>query len=585
MKKLLSVLILLLSTSANGMDLGKDSRVLNLDGCTGFIVDGNYILTAKHCLDGLGEELTINGVKAKLVYVPNTEDGPIVYHIAGPPQFKSFKVAKSVPKSGSLVYSIGYPGSSYAILTGKMIGGNSNRTENSVGLRVNPGHSGGPLLSEEGEVVGVALSVSLDLGDNHSNFASWGSTVKAVREAKERVGNKVSYKESPRSLQNKELVIFSYVGCGPCENLDNELDYAELKRNGIKVTKVILDGNKWSNRALVSEFKSVNGKSVNSFPTIWLRGSGQYQVGYKKGTKLSVLGWVINGFKSIGLLLFGSDSSGEIKDGPEFTTPNVPGPILEEPPIEPVVYTEEVDWENVSIVIAARAQTIGYVRGKALEVVLRAIKGPIKRANAEYFEGKANIVFVDERTQPLKYASLLTAAGVDVDKFYVMVLVKEQSLGLKGFIAGKVESSILKKLPEGVPVEIIFQRIHEDSYFAITQSLEVSDVPLTPIAADGSMKEDIINALKAELSVVKNDLVNRPVPDDADMADRIKANILPAILEAAKSEDEDGTERTWMMRLMAGLMGLVGAGQGVSGIRGFLLKRGMAKVKEKLGAA
>ena len=71
----------------------------------------------------------------------------------------------------------------------------------------------------------------------------------------------------------------------------------------------------------------------------------------------------------------------------------------------------------------------------------------------------------------------------------------------------------------------------------------------------------------------------------ADMADRIKANILPAILEAAKSEDEDGTERTWMMRLMAGLMGLVGAGQGVSGIRGFLLKRGMAKVKEKLGAA
>lgn len=593
MKKLLSILILLLASSANGMDVEKDSRVLNLNGCTGFLVDGNYIVSAKHCLESLGKRITLNktsGLTADLVYVPSSSDGPIVYHVKGK-RYSSFRVADQVPPSGSPVYSIGFPGGSYAVITGKMIGTlDPARSENAVSLRVNPGHSGGPLFSDDGEVIGVALSVPNNLDVNRSNFASWGSVKKAISEAKRSTGDKSS------PTFNKELVVFSYVGCQPCKNLNDELDYAELERNGIKVTKVILDGNKWSDQALVSEYRAMNGKSPESFPTIWLRGSNQVKVGYKKGTRLSVFGWIMNGFKNIGRFFFGDNLRGEIEDDPEFSTP-APTPVpdndiplpgdLEESPVEPKVepqtYIEEVQWENVSIVIAAKKQDIGYTRGKALEIALKAIKGPIQRANAEYFEGKANIVFVDERTQPGKYSSLLTAAGVDFERFYVIVLVKKQSLGLKGLIASKVESSILEKLPEGIPLEVIFERVHSDSYFAITQSLTVSDAPVEALT-EGSIKDDIINSLKGQIDGVKNDLTNIKVPDDATIADKVKANILPAVLEAAKSKDEDGTERTWVMRIMAGVLALFGVGKGVGGVRGYLAGRAMKKAKEMMQA-
>ena len=599
MKKLLSILILLLSTSANGMDVEKDSRVLNLNGCTGFIVDGNYLVSAKHCLESLGQKITLSkskGITAELVYVPNTEDGPIVYHIKGEKRYKSFKLADKVPPSGSLVSSIGYPGGNYAVLTGKMIGTiDRAKIENSVSMRVNPGHSGGPLLSENGEVIGVTLSVPHDLDVNYSNFASWAATTKAVNAARGKTGYKGGL------TYQKELVIFSYVGCTPCRNLDAELDYAELARNNIKVTKVILNSQgQWSNKSLVNEFSAANGHRLNSYPTMWLRGSTQYKVGYKKGTKLSVLGWIIHGFKSIKLFLFGSDLSGEIKDE-DYTTPPVPvpdseplpeaglelenGPIVDAPSTTPETFIEEVDWENVSIIIAAKKQITSYVRGQALQLALKAVKGPIQRANAEFFEGKANIFLVDERTQPARYNSLLTAAGIDFEKFYVIVLIKKQSLGLKGFIASRVESCILEKLPEGIPIELVFERIHSESYNAITTSLIVTDTAPEPLTAN--LKEDLIEAVQGQIEGIRSDfydsMVHMEVPDEASIAEKVKAKVIPALLEAAKPKDEDGTERTWMMRVMAGLMALVGGAQGVTGVRSWLAERAIKKVKAVTG--
>ena len=35
-----------------------DPRVMKLNGCTGFFVDGNFMVSAKHCLSSLGEKIS-----------------------------------------------------------------------------------------------------------------------------------------------------------------------------------------------------------------------------------------------------------------------------------------------------------------------------------------------------------------------------------------------------------------------------------------------------------------------------------------------------------------------------------------------
>ena len=90
MKTLLSLIVALSLTSQAYAEVQNviqtDSRVLKLDGCTGFMVEGNYLFTAKHCLNGLGKTITFKSRKdpsknivAKLVYVTNQSDGPIVW--------------------------------------------------------------------------------------------------------------------------------------------------------------------------------------------------------------------------------------------------------------------------------------------------------------------------------------------------------------------------------------------------------------------------------------------------------------------------------------------------------------------------
>jgi S1-C subfamily serine protease len=133
---------------------------------TGFALTGNgYIVTNYHVISGADSVYVQNAAgesfHTRVVYTEPQYDVAVLQ--INDPAFKnlgavpySFKKAKS--DLGETVYTLGYPGDDIKFGPGALTaatGFKGDTTEYEVFIPVNPGNSGGPLMDDKGNVIGV----------------------------------------------------------------------------------------------------------------------------------------------------------------------------------------------------------------------------------------------------------------------------------------------------------------------------------------------------------------------------------------------------------------------------------------------
>lgn len=485
--KLVAAVAILLCTTVSAND-----SVVKIGNGSGVIVSpSGLILTADHVSDQSNLDVMFsNGsrLKARLVYSPprNGIDEAQVYQIVGEGQFPFSRIADGVPAVGSSTHGMGYSKNRLTFISGTLTNNSFDHDQSrefNNGLRGGvvtnssslDGMSGGPLFNENGEIIGL-LSMSNEL----SYWIGLGSI-------------KDSISRAVRPLNSQRLIMFAKPGDRDCEMYKRD-----ILNSNYAVTVVSTDDPNFDQ--IHDEYKKFTGSSIQKYPTFWVESTAKSRAeSYRPGFLGTILGWFRSIIGSIIHLIFGSPAP---QPPPAYTGRDLPPIPLESP--------EALDSSNLTVIILAAKQDTGFAKGIATKALLNKAIGPLKRRINDSLGSRARVEIVAERLSPEKFLLIKSAAGVDANPGVIIVLVKAQSLGLKGLIASRIESAVSEKIPGGVPVDIVFERAHRDDYdsiYAAVQSLEGQGSPEITEQVTASEGSGLSDVIKSQLGDIVSDRI------------------------------------------------------------------------------
>ena len=153
----------------------KDFKPIGLG--SGFFIDSKgLIVTNYHVIKGAAFATVLRSNKSTLfvdgVTAIDADNDLAILKVSGK-GFVSLKAADALPKIGSVVYAIGNPRGLENTFSGGMVSGHREFKQGVKVIQtttpISPGSSGGPLLNDKGEVVGVTTSFLK--GSQNLNFA------------------------------------------------------------------------------------------------------------------------------------------------------------------------------------------------------------------------------------------------------------------------------------------------------------------------------------------------------------------------------------------------------------------------------
>lgn len=346
-RAILGVALLACATRGFANDEPRKVAVVRIGGCSGVCIDpSGIVLTAKHC--SLGEREVISFVDRepvvaeRIVVGPDAEDA--VAYLLPPGEWPSLRIAESVPTAGVDVWSGGYPernGRRFRAARGTLVGGGEHQLlrngvpvgkflANETDIVTGPGWYGGPLVSEEGRVIGL-LSAGNDDG---STFVSWAATKRAHRAARLVL----------QARDRPHLLVFGFPGCQHCETFLADHPQGRFDRFEVEYVDVMTPAGRERYESLRSALERATGtRPPSGFPAFHVAGRAAMTVGYATGDGWRrLLDWLretlrlpVTGFEAI----VGNRDTGVSPD-PGAPTPRgdaqtPPPPTTNEPSIGP----------------------------------------------------------------------------------------------------------------------------------------------------------------------------------------------------------------------------------------------------------
>jgi len=404
-----------------------DSVVIVDSSCSGVVVEpGDIILTAGHCEPSESPEIEFQDgrkIRGRVLSRPLRE-GIVKVQIERP-ETNFLTISKQGPKIGDEVRSYGFPifgpDRDLAFSTGSILGFPKMEADGipfqavESSIIVSPGWSGGPLLNDRDEVIGICSASSLD-----SSF--W---VNATKDETKKTKLEVWIQKNPP--------------CGHCLRFKAALGSDREFKNALdlKYEIVFLDVNQFPEQA--------KKRKIRGLPT-FIGGDGKRVLGFASKKDL------IQGL-------------GIEPPNSEKTPVPIPDPISEE--------TDEVDWSVIRLAILVSKTEQTKLRGALAGLIEKNAKGPIERKISEITGGKARIDFIFQRSEPGRFDRVTQAAGISPSPVYVLAMIKKQDLGfIKGALVKRKLLPLVEEKLEGAIIEPIAERLHPLDYAAINEAIE-----------------------------------------------------------------------------------------------------------------
>jgi len=407
--------------------------------------------------------------------------------------YPCLQLAQVSPSVGDQVVTLGFPAGRFARLEGEVthVGLTEDKSHDVITSwgRPNPGHSGGPLIDSDGHVVGVCSMGTVDISTwcgkiQKSEQVGMYARVESIHGlmAQSGLALQLTGKTKVKTKLKFKVWVKRDKTCRACELLKADLEAGRIRIGGKQIASLV--DITWCDVDRTPKEAAAAG--VTSYPTMIMEETGDRVEGYINADEFAARVSVLIGPQDAPAFDPPAERPRLFPDDGAIRASAPPAPPSNPVDAAATDLPATVDGTGLRVVLLVKQQDLSWWQGQAVAAAEKFAENGLRNKINAALGGKADVLVCFQRTQPKRYADLVTITGASGTKnAAVIVLVPETAKGVLGTVAGLIEGK-LQKLTDGdwkhASVETIYEREDPDNYQAVIESLDKLEV--APAAGD-----------------------------------------------------------------------------------------------------